>query len=972
MANWWTTLKEAIASVIKTNGNQEITGQVLQNTLNSIVNSIGENYTLAGIATPATSPGTFDGPVFYIAGAPGLYSNFNNYIHTGQHCIIFCNTQSGWSAIDTGIPSNISSFIFSKDIEGVSAYIQNIVFEVDYSLSYPSMYKPDGSIRKFAFGNIDATDLYDNKGRIVIYREDDNGELKVWVDNFETTAGSNTDWITTKIFTTTSSDGVKVSVYFKNTDIPYRLYPIDDRVEINNSVILTAVANAMLKKYDIDIKNLNNILLTADEILNADSKFDENSVYTSTHVGDWTLRYTNNANSIEKISDGFKISLDKTSGNNPAIWIINKFNAYIGKTINISGKIKLIDKTSIILYTNTGNLSETQISASAGVWTDFNISTIIGSNYADARVMFYFPSSNGLGESGIFYLKDISISSEVSIIEDIQTKLENQEKRITDIEHQVLLTADEILNADSKFDENTPIIIEEGIAIGAGSDWKLRFPSIGANAIQKIDNSICVTLDGTTNNSNAALWALNLLNEYVGKKVQVKFEVRKWADYETTSNPILIIGGSTAQKIITLGDDWTEYDYTAVVANEYGDTRVMFYTPSIAHMQIRNISISYYSDIAIELLELNIKITDIEEKLDHTNNVYTENTPNILAKIGKNIFENSGVMNIGLFGDSWTHGVGSVSTGLITYAKYIARMLWEKYGYAGLGWFDFGYSNNTDMKCADDEAINLIKSGNFTYLSKTPSCLGINIAHTVFSAGASYTLQLVNENRPIDKGTIWFYSNAKFSIAINDESASTITGIEGAGWQSHSVTGDITKITITAITESIIFGIDLSYGNKGVKVHKLGNRGLTTSQPLQVDIENWQSGLSKLNLDFFSVLLFTNDRSGNVLPSTVAANIERILGNVAKIYPTIDKAVFAPSETRAGTGTYSIEDYTKPLRDLCIKYKLPFLTFSPIFGSREQIIALGTFYDSLHPSKTGDYLIAEYIFKHLFEYYQYK
>lgn len=48
MANW-TTLKAAIANVIKTNGNQEITGAVLQSILNSIVNAIGENATYAAL-----------------------------------------------------------------------------------------------------------------------------------------------------------------------------------------------------------------------------------------------------------------------------------------------------------------------------------------------------------------------------------------------------------------------------------------------------------------------------------------------------------------------------------------------------------------------------------------------------------------------------------------------------------------------------------------------------------------------------------------------------------------------------------------------------------------------------------------------------------------------------------------------------------------------------------------------------------
>lgn len=73
----WSDLKAAIAKVIKNNGNQEITGQVLQNVLNNIVSSVGENSTFAGIATPTTNPGVPDGNVFYLATEVGTYANFN-------------------------------------------------------------------------------------------------------------------------------------------------------------------------------------------------------------------------------------------------------------------------------------------------------------------------------------------------------------------------------------------------------------------------------------------------------------------------------------------------------------------------------------------------------------------------------------------------------------------------------------------------------------------------------------------------------------------------------------------------------------------------------------------------------------------------------------------------------------------------------------------------------------------------------
>jgi hypothetical protein len=70
-------LKQSITEVIRTNGNQEITGAVLQSTLLTIISTVGANATFAGIATPTTNPGIPDGPVFYLASEGGTYTNFN-------------------------------------------------------------------------------------------------------------------------------------------------------------------------------------------------------------------------------------------------------------------------------------------------------------------------------------------------------------------------------------------------------------------------------------------------------------------------------------------------------------------------------------------------------------------------------------------------------------------------------------------------------------------------------------------------------------------------------------------------------------------------------------------------------------------------------------------------------------------------------------------------------------------------------
>lgn len=78
MANY-ATLKAAIQQVVKTNGNNKITGALLQQSLLAMIESLGVGYQYMGIANPTTNPGTPDQNVFYLAGS-GTYPNFNSLV----------------------------------------------------------------------------------------------------------------------------------------------------------------------------------------------------------------------------------------------------------------------------------------------------------------------------------------------------------------------------------------------------------------------------------------------------------------------------------------------------------------------------------------------------------------------------------------------------------------------------------------------------------------------------------------------------------------------------------------------------------------------------------------------------------------------------------------------------------------------------------------------------------------------------
>ena len=111
MANY-SNLIAAINAVIKTNGNNEITGAILQNVLDTIVSTIGANRTYAGIATPTTAPGTPDANIFYLASTAGSYVNFDNITVNPAELAVIVNTTSGWSK--TTIVADMAAFATFK------------------------------------------------------------------------------------------------------------------------------------------------------------------------------------------------------------------------------------------------------------------------------------------------------------------------------------------------------------------------------------------------------------------------------------------------------------------------------------------------------------------------------------------------------------------------------------------------------------------------------------------------------------------------------------------------------------------------------------------------------------------------------------------------------------------------------------------------------------------------------------------
>ncbi len=128
MANY-ETLKSAIQQVVKTNGNEEITGALLQQTLFAMVNSLGAGYQYAGVATPATNPGTPDQNIFYIASESGTYSNFGGLsVSDGEVAIL--KYSGTWTKEVTGAATAAQVTQLGQEVTG------NIVKDITWSYGY--------------------------------------------------------------------------------------------------------------------------------------------------------------------------------------------------------------------------------------------------------------------------------------------------------------------------------------------------------------------------------------------------------------------------------------------------------------------------------------------------------------------------------------------------------------------------------------------------------------------------------------------------------------------------------------------------------------------------------------------------------------------------------------------------------------------------------------------------------------------
>lgn len=246
MANY-NDLKTSIQNVIKQNGANQITGNLLQQTLISMINSLGANYTFAGVATPSTNPGTPDQNVFYLASEPGIYSNFEGVEVKENSIVVFYTSSGTWN-----------SDVLMDDAMFRSGVISAIAEKEKYFFIYDNENELVPKVNKYLYQNktiYNNGDVVDSKIRILsnyfipikkdyIYRLNSiksgyNIELEYFDEKFNFVSASGYQ----------SVPGANFTIYILGTSIAYAriLFRKSDDSAIDISVINENIASITCK-----------------------------------------------------------------------------------------------------------------------------------------------------------------------------------------------------------------------------------------------------------------------------------------------------------------------------------------------------------------------------------------------------------------------------------------------------------------------------------------------------------------------------------------------------------------------------------------------------------------------------------------------------------------------------------------------------------------------------------------------------
>lgn len=160
MANY-EELKRAVKQVIKPNGVQEITGEILQNVLVKMIDTFGDEYKCKGVAVTTTTP-QVSGKTLYFASTPGVYANFAGLSVVKGEIVAFAYDGANWTKTVLVDASNFATVELLGDCD-VSALNSGRTYDLSEAIqAVPVDRRKGGLVLKFVNKDTSKYDVYYN------------------------------------------------------------------------------------------------------------------------------------------------------------------------------------------------------------------------------------------------------------------------------------------------------------------------------------------------------------------------------------------------------------------------------------------------------------------------------------------------------------------------------------------------------------------------------------------------------------------------------------------------------------------------------------------------------------------------------------------------------------------------------------------------------------------------------------------
>ncbi len=312
---------------------------------------------------------------------------------------------------------------------------------------------------------------------------------------------------------------------------------------------------------------------------------------------------------------------------------------------------------------------------------------------------------------------------------------------------------------------------------------------------------------------------------------------------------------------------------------------------------------------------------------------------------------------IAVFGDSWVENQ-RITTPLTTSLK-------EHYGDGGAGYIGIGRNSGAP----DVDGTTYQRTGVWKDCDQTTGSRGVTIADatskdianpgtvTITSIATSFTIHYL-----VQPG------GGEFRYRVDDGGWQTVattgayqkTGlayVSDLAPESHTLTIEVSVAGSVGVT---LMGVDSRIEHQGgVRLHRLGNGSLTTTQAASVDLRIWREQIAALAPDIVIVLLGTNDMNEGSDPAIVGFELMTLVRSIRAAVPDVDIVLAAPSDNGINGRPYTIPEYNDTIRYVARTMKTGFFDGYVLFGPFQKAYNQGYYKDILHLSRRGGALYAE-------------